>query len=150
MAQLKMTSPPDNMRDRLRYFLRTQGIKDNEVCAKMGKSPAWLSTMRETTSLINIRRFCELYPQASYEWLAFGRGDMVNTAYQNPNEAASRAAIPDDALAILQRQNIILQNSLERANQNIAQLNQTIAQLTELNAAQNNRFMAIIEKVLVK
>jgi hypothetical protein len=146
-----------NQRDRLRFFFRSRGIREVEVCNKMKKSHAWISSMRVGTSADNIRKICELYPELNFQWAMTGEGHMLNNVDEvlaaMPDEIASAVnneSTTSDALVLLQRQNIMLQRALDKANNTIHALNENIARLTELNRTQSESFLALLARSSVK
>lgn len=62
--------------DRLKYFVKSQGITQGEFLEKIGKSRNYLNSIDSFSHdvLLNLR---ELFPNLNLNWLQFGEGDML-------------------------------------------------------------------------
>jgi hypothetical protein len=134
--------------ERIRYYVNYRGLRASEVAARLGKSHGWVQAMRRSTTLETLRQFCTVYSEVNFEWLAYGRGEMLNILNTSAQYLDDTLGSTDKA-TLLQRQNIALQQALAQANKTITALNDNIARLTEVNASQSERFLSLLEKVHV-
>jgi transcriptional regulator with XRE-family HTH domain len=146
-----------SLSNRLRTYLKSRGISAVEASRRCGKSRSWIATMRQGTSMDNVKKFCEVFNDVNFDWLMYGKGEMlkftmvdilknentVSAPMQASVSSASTTAAGDSYIAILRRQNLQLQNALNAANENISKL-------VDVNNEQNLRYMTLLEKQLLK
>lgn len=63
--------------DRIRLFLKAQGVTKKEFLEKIGKSRSYLDKVGDITTGV-LCDIAEAYPQVNIKWLATGEGNMLN------------------------------------------------------------------------
>lgn len=66
----------ENVKERLKQFLKSENISASEFCRKMGLSPAYLASMRKSMPEEKVERLTKIFPQLNRDWLLYGEGDM--------------------------------------------------------------------------
>lgn len=68
----------ENVKERLKQFLKSENISASEFCRKMGLSPAYLASMRKSMPEEKVERLTKIFPQLNRDWLLYGEGDMYS------------------------------------------------------------------------
>ena len=76
-----------SVKERLKLFLKQNGIKASTFCASIDVSQGFISSMRESIQPDKLKSIAIKYPMLDIGWLMTGEGNMINTSFlsNNPN-----------------------------------------------------------------
>lgn len=82
--------------DRLDKYMEYKGLNDNRITVEAGVSNGLIGKARKRGSLSqdNISKILYAYPELDANWLLTGKGSMLNSNEDSPQESQSAVGIP--------------------------------------------------------
>lgn len=89
----------DNARQRIIYFLKSQGIKPKDFLEKTGLKKGIIDRSHEKSGVsdIHLSKILDSYPELSAYWLLSGKGDMINYTEEGQEKIETVQAYATDS-----------------------------------------------------
>ena len=119
-----------DIKDRLLYFLKLQGIKRVDFSQKTGLSNSFLDKKGGISS-VNLEAISESFPILNLDWLVTGKGEMLRKTDPEDTAADNPLHIDIEAVKLLiaekDRTIANLQEQLDKKDQQIDRLIQALS-----------------------
>ena len=119
-----------DIKDRLLYFLKLQGIKRVDFTLKTGLSNSFLDKKGGISS-VNLEAISECFPILDLDWLVTGKGEMLRKTDPEDKSADNPLHIDIEAVKLLiaekDRTIANLQEQLDKKDQQIDRLIQALS-----------------------
>lgn len=113
------------VKERLKYFIKAEGISEREFCRRVGVGSAYIQSIRKSIMPDTLQQITIQFPRLNPIWLMMGDGEMLLPEEEKKPETAASSEILlkllDDA-----------QNEKARLLSIIESQQRTIERLTEL------------------
>lgn len=115
-----------SVKERLIKFLEVKKISKSEFGRRIGVSPAFITSMRQSMQPDKVKRIALEFPELNTAWLLTGEGEMLtgSSEKQRAAEVADAVNIPADAWQLIRQQVADNQKRTEQIDRLIAQLEQ--------------------------
>lgn len=112
------------VKERLKYFIKSEGISEREFCRRVGVGSAYIQSIRKSIMPDTLQQITIQFPRLNPLWLMMGDGEMLL-----PEEEKKPEAAPSEILLKLLDD---AQNEKARLLSIIESQQRTIERLTEL------------------
>lgn len=115
-----------SVKERLIKFLEVKKISKSEFGRRIGVSPAFITSMRQSMQPDKVKRIALEFPELNTAWLLTGEGEMLtgSSEKQPTTEVADAVNIPADAWQLIRQQVADNQKRTEQMDRLIALLEQ--------------------------
>lgn len=119
-----------SVKERLIKFLEVKKISKSEFGRRIGVSPAFITSMRQSMQPDKVKRIALEFPELNTAWLLTGEGEMLtgSSEKQRAAEVADAVNIPADVWDVIKAQAFSLKLKDE-------QMGRLITQIEEANSA---------------
>lgn len=127
------------VKERLKEFLKSKGLRDRDFCRALGVSNSYINSIRKSIHPDKMGRISELYPELNPVWLLTGRGDMLLDTNSNHVSGHNNTAVTGSG-------NKVTNNDIT----SLIELQKGYQDMIKEKDAQISRLITVIEKLSEK